>query len=65
MENLSAIFIFILVILAAIIVITAFLDVIGNKRLSGNDKIIWIIFIVVAPIIGSLVYFILGKKVKN
>ena len=33
-----------------------------RKRIEGNDKLIWIVLIVFMPFIGSLLYFLIGRR---
>lgn len=33
-----------------------------KKEFKGNDKLIWIIVVVFLPIIGTLLYFFVGRK---
>jgi hypothetical protein len=41
--------------------IFAFIDILKNE-FTGNNKLIWIIAVLFAPVIGSLAYFIIGRK---
>jgi len=41
--------------------IFAFIDILKNE-FTGNNKLIWIIAVLFAPVIGSLTYFIIGRK---
>ena len=43
--------------------IFAFIDILKNE-FTGNNKFIWIIAVLFAPIIGSVLYFFIGKKQK-
>jgi hypothetical protein len=39
-------------------------DVIKSKEMSDNHKFLWILFIIVAPILGAIIYLLLGRKQK-
>jgi hypothetical protein len=39
-------------------------DVIKSKEMSDNRKFLWILFIVVAPVLGAIIYLLLGRKQK-
>jgi heme/copper-type cytochrome/quinol oxidase subunit 2 len=41
--------------------IFAFIDILKNE-FTGNNKLIWIVAVLFAPVIGSLVYFVIGRK---
>ena len=57
--------VFALIILSAILIpITALIDVLKMKS-EGNDKLIWVLIILFMPIIGSLLYFTIGKSKQN
>jgi len=61
MENLFMVFIFALIILTVIMVIWAILDIF-QIDIKLTEKLLWIILIVIAPVVGSLIYFLLGRK---
>lgn len=46
-----------------IIPIVALIDILKNK-FSGNDKLIWVLVVLFLPFIGSVLYFIIGRKQK-
>ncbi|TBW28350.1 PLDc N-terminal domain-containing protein [Gramella sp. KN1008] len=56
-------FISILIILTVVIVIWAVIDIF-QKKLSLTEKLLWLILIILAPIIGSLIYFLLGRRIR-
>ena len=41
--------------------IIAFIDILKNE-FTGYNKLIWLLAVLVAPLIGSIAYFIIGKK---
>ncbi len=60
--DLGAIIIFTVVILFLIFIIRTIFDVIGNNRLTRGYKIVWILFILIAPLIGATAYFLVEKS---
>lgn len=48
-------------ILLVLLPIIAIVDII-RSRMYENDKIIWVIIIIVIPILGSILYFLLAKQ---
>jgi hypothetical protein len=43
--------------------IFAFIDILKNE-FTGSNKLIWLLAILFAPVIGSIAYFFIGKKQK-
>ena len=41
--------------------IIAFIDILKNE-FEGYNKLIWLLAVLFAPLIGSIAYFVLGKK---
>ncbi len=35
-----------------------------KSEFSGNDKVIWVIVILFFPVVGPILYFIIGRKQK-
>jgi hypothetical protein len=44
------------------LLVFALLDVIKRKRVRGNNKIIWILIIVLVEIIGPIIYLAIGRQ---
>ena len=61
LENLGIILLFILVVLAGIMVIWTMLDILSSK-MNTTHKLLWFIAVLIAPVLGSLVYLNFGKK---
>jgi len=61
-ELISGIFGLIFFVAYAILVIYAFLDIIKNPNLNQTAKLLWIIIILIAPILGSLIYIFWGRN---
>jgi len=51
----------ILFLLGFIPFIIAFIDILKNE-FEGYNKLIWLLAVLFAPLIGSIAYFIIGKK---
>lgn len=49
----------------AVLYVYCLVHCIRNPRLSGNTKLLWLIVILVAPFIGSLLYLVWGKRGKE
>ena len=43
--------------------IVALIDILKNK-FKGNDKIVWVLVVIFFNIIGSILYFTIGKNQK-
>ena len=41
--------------------IIAFIDIL-KSNFEGNNKIIWLLAVIFVPLIGSIAYFVIGKK---
>ncbi|MDD2319123.1 MAG: PLD nuclease N-terminal domain-containing protein [Geobacteraceae bacterium] len=41
----------------------AFIDIIRSD-FAGNNKLFWLLAVALFPLVGSLAYFVLGKKQK-
>ncbi len=41
--------------------IIAFIDILKNE-FEGSNKLIWLLAVIFVPVIGSIVYFVIGKK---
>jgi hypothetical protein len=44
------------------LLIWALLDVIRREHVTGGNKVVWILVIVLVNIIGPIVYFLFGRK---
>ncbi len=51
-----------LVIIELGLLVWALLDVIRREHVTGGNKIVWILVIVLVNIIGPIVYFLFGRK---
>ena len=58
--------VFILLALASLaLIIWAIVDLVGNPRIDGSIKIVWAIVIFFIPLIGSIVYLVVGRKASE
>ncbi len=60
---LQIIIILITVFLGIIPTIIALIDILKNE-FSGNNKIVWILVVLLGNLLGALLYFIIGRKQK-
>jgi len=37
------------------------IDAIGNKGLSDGERIVWVLVIIFLPLLGSILYFFIGR----
>jgi heme/copper-type cytochrome/quinol oxidase subunit 4 len=52
----------VLVLLLVIILPIIALINILSERFEGNKKLVWVIVVVIIPILGSILYFLIGKR---
>ena len=43
-----------------VIVVWAIIDLLGSRR-SGSTTLIWLLVILILPVIGSILYFVMGR----
>jgi hypothetical protein len=52
--------------LASVVIwIMALVDALQNKRLEGNDKIMWVLLIVFLQFLGAILYYCLAPREKR
>lgn len=44
--------------------IIALVDILKSNFKDSNNKILWVLIVILLPIIGSILYFIIGKNQK-
>ncbi|WP_374362131.1 PLDc N-terminal domain-containing protein [Cloacibacterium sp.] len=44
--------------------IIALVDILKSNFKDSNNKILWVLVVILLPIIGSILYFIIGKNQK-
>ena len=57
------IFILGFIFLPLILWIIALVDILKNE-FTGSNKIVWLLVVILAPIIGAVLYFLIGKQQK-
>jgi ABC-type uncharacterized transport system fused permease/ATPase subunit len=63
-ELLIAFFIgFAIPVLTIIFIILALIDILKSE-FTGSNKLIWVIVVIVLPLLGSILYFVIGTKQK-
>ncbi|WP_394342582.1 PLDc N-terminal domain-containing protein [Pontibacter oryzae] len=40
-------------------------DILRNDFKTGTDKLVWVIVVVVLPIVGAVLYLLIGRKQKR
>ncbi|HKK38896.1 MAG TPA: PLDc N-terminal domain-containing protein [Cryomorphaceae bacterium] len=53
----------ILAIIALLLPIIALIDIVKND-FSGANKVIWVVVVLFLPILGSILYFLIGRNHK-
>jgi len=61
-ELISGIFGLIFFVAYLILFLYALLDILKNPNLNQTTKLLWILIILVAPILGSLIYIFWGRN---
>lgn len=51
-----------LVIFELVLMVAALVDLIKREKVTGGNKLVWVLLIIFINIIGPLVYFIWGRK---
>jgi hypothetical protein len=62
--GLGGIEIIVMLLLPLILWVVALVDVLNSKFKESNDKLIWVLVILLFPIFGAFLYFIIGRKQK-
>lgn len=56
--------VFIFILLPSILWIIALIDILRSNFKEANGKIIWVLLVIFLPILGSILYFAIGKNQK-
>ncbi len=51
----------VLVLILSILTVLSLIDILKNE-FHGNNKIIWILIVIVFPVLGSILYYFIGRK---
>ena len=52
-----------IVLILLILPLICVIDIVKNQ-FGGNDKLVWVIVVIFLPIIGALLYLLIGRKQK-
>ena len=58
------IIVFIFILLPSVFWIIALIDILKSDFRDTNGKIIWVLVVIFLPVIGSILYFLIGKSQK-
>lgn len=47
-----------------LLVLFALIDILSSSFRDGNTKLIWVIVVIFVPLVGSILYFIIGRSQK-
>ena len=53
----------IFLVLPIVLWLIALIDIL-KSNFSGNNKVVWIIVVILLPILGAILYFLIGKAQK-
>lgn len=54
-----------IIIFPLILIVVTLVDILKNKVINTNTKLLWIIAIFIAPVLGALIYLLWGKHQKG
>ena len=63
LELVLILFVCFLLLVPAIFWLIALIDILQSK-FNDNDKLIWFIVVFFLPVVGTILYYVLGKKQK-
>lgn len=58
------IMVFMFILLPSILWIIALIDILKSDFKDSNGKIIWLLLVIFLPVLGSILYFAIGKSQK-
>lgn len=47
-----------------LIVVSALVDIVRNEFEPSQNKLIWVIVVILMPVLGSILYYFIGRKQK-
>ena len=50
--------------LPLILIISALVDILKSE-FTGNNKIVWVLVVMFLPLLGSILYFVIGRNQKT
>jgi len=60
----TEVIIILLLLVVLILPIIALVNILRNK-FKNNDKLVWVVIVILIPLIGSILYFALGERSKS
>jgi hypothetical protein len=54
-----------LMVIALVLFLYAIIDIVRSDFKDSSSKVVWILIVLFAPLIGSVIYLIMGKNQKN
>jgi hypothetical protein len=48
-----------------ILIVFALIDIIRSDFRDSNTKLIWVIIVIFVPVLGSILYFLMGRNQKE
>lgn len=51
----------VLILMLSVLVVLSLIDILKNE-FRGNNKIIWILIVIIFPVFGSILYYFIGRK---
>lgn len=51
-----------LIVLQLTLMIAALVDLLKRERVTGGNKVVWVLIIIFINIIGPIIYFVIGRK---
>lgn len=65
MEVMFSFFFFTLFIGATVLWIWCIIDIIRSEFRRDNDRILWLLLVLLVPVIGTILYIIMGRDLKE
>lgn len=60
--GISEIIILLLILALLLLPLIALISVLKSQFKNNNDKIIWVVLVLLLPILGAILYFAIGRK---
>jgi hypothetical protein len=64
MMGIWQIFLLLFILLSFLLPLIALINIVKSEFKGSNDKLIWVLVVLLLPILGSLIYFIIGSSQK-
>jgi hypothetical protein len=53
-----------LIILELVLLVIAVVDIVRREYVTGGNKVVWLIVVIIINFIGPIIYFIFGRREK-